>query len=71
MYLSQAEHNPPHIHAIYAENVAAISIMDNVVLSGKLPTKALQMVFEWIELHRSALIEIWNTQVFKEIPPLA
>ncbi len=26
MYFQQAEHNPPHIHAIYGEDMAAIEI---------------------------------------------
>ena len=28
MYFQQAEHNPPHIHAIYNNDVAAICIKD-------------------------------------------
>ena len=27
MYFLQSEHNPPHIHAIYNEDVAAIDFM--------------------------------------------
>ena len=26
MYFQQAEHNPPHIHALYGEDMAAIDI---------------------------------------------
>lgn len=70
MYFSQSEHNPPHIHAIYSGNIAAISIYDNKILEGKLPQKALQLVFEWINMYRQELIDIWSTQVFKELPPL-
>ena len=32
MYFQQAEHNPPHIHAIYGEYVASISIIDFKIL---------------------------------------
>ena len=46
MYFQQAEHNPPHIHAIYGEHTAAISIQDGSVLEGALPSKALEMVKE-------------------------
>ncbi len=70
MYFLQKEHNPPHIHAIYNDNAAAIDIMTGKVLEGSLPPKALAMVLEWIELHRDELNEIWETQDFKQISPL-
>ena len=70
MYFLQNEHNPPHIHAIYNEDVAAIDFMTGRVLDGYLPGKALQMVREWIEMHKDTLMEIWKTQEFKQIPPL-
>lgn len=70
MYFLQREHNPPHIHAIYGENVAAITIVDGKVLEGDLPAKALEMVREWISEHRDELLTIWETQEFKQISPL-
>ena len=66
----QSEHNPPHIHAIYNDDVAAIDFMTGKVLEGHLPGKALTMVQEWIELNREALKTIWETQEFKQLPPL-
>ena len=70
MYFLQSEHNPPHIHAIYNEDVAAIDFMTGKVLEGHLPNKALAMVQEWIAQHRDTLREIGKTQEFKAIPPL-
>lgn len=70
MYFLQNEHNPPHIHAIYNEDVAAIDFMTGAVLEGELPPKALEMVLEWIKLHKDTLQEIWDTQEFRNIPPL-
>ena len=70
MYFLQSEHNPPHIHAIYNEDVAAIDFMTGEVLEGHLPNKALLMVLEWIDIHRDELKEIWETQDFKQISPL-
>ena len=32
MYFLQKEHNPPHIHAIYNEDVAAIDFMTGEVI---------------------------------------
>lgn len=34
MYFQQSVHNPPHIHAIYGENMAAININSGEVLEG-------------------------------------
>ena len=66
----QSEHNPPHIHAIYNEDMAAIDFMTGEVLEGYLPPKALALVGEWITIHREELKEIWETQDFKKIAPL-
>lgn len=42
MYFLQGEHNPPHIHAIYNDDVAAIDYMTGDVLEGYLPPKGLE-----------------------------
>ncbi len=70
MYFLQSEHNPPHIHAIYNEDVAAIDFMTGKVIEGYLPNKAMSMVQEWIGLHRDALKTMWETQNFYPLPPL-
>lgn len=70
MYFQQAEHNPPHIHAIYGEDMAAICIKSKEILEGYLPPKALSMVKEWMLLYEKELLEMWNTQEFKTLPPL-
>ena len=70
MYFFFFFHNPPHIHAIYNEDVAAIDFMTGEVLEGHLPNKAMSMVQEWISMHKETLLEIWKTQEFKKIPPL-
>ena len=46
MYFQQTEHNPPHIHAIYGDEMAAIDIQTGNILEGHLPPKALAMVQE-------------------------
>jgi len=70
MYFMQSEHNPPHIHAIYNDDVAAIDISTGHLIDGYLPSKAMSMVREWTALHKAELLEIWNTQEFKSLPPL-
>ena len=71
MYFQQAEHNPPHIHAIYGEYMGAIDIQTGELLEGDLPNRALKLVQEWLQVNRQEVLNIWNTQQFKKIPPLA
>ncbi len=70
MYFQQAEHNPPHIHALYGEDMAAIDIQTGEVLEGHLPPKALAMVREWSAIHKNDLLHMWETQEFKALSPL-
>ncbi len=70
MYFQQAEHNPPHIHALYGNDMAAVDIKTGEVLEGYLPPKALAMVREWIEINKKDLIHMWKTQDFKALSPL-
>jgi len=70
MFFIQKEHNPPHIHAIYGEYVSAIDINSFEVIEGDLPNKALLLVREWMKINQKDLLEMWNTQQFRELPPL-
>ena len=70
MYFQQSEHNPPHIHAIYGENVGTIDINSGEMLEGDLPIRALNLTQEWVKKNKKELLEIWNTQEFKKIKPL-
>ena len=40
------------------------------MIEGDLPARALSMVKEWAKKHRADLLEIWETQEFKQLPPL-
>ena len=70
MYFQQAEHNPPHIHALYGDDMAEIVIRTGEVLEGHLPPKALAMVREWVSINKSDLLHMWETQEFKPLSPL-
>lgn len=67
------EHGPPHFHASYGEYNIVVSILDGVV-SGSFPRRALRLVLEWFELHKSELIENWELaqgrKPLKRIAPL-
>lgn len=71
MYFLQDEHNPPHIHAFYGEQVAAVDIRTGQIIEGSLPNRAVGMVKEWAQINRDALLEMWETQEFRKLEPLA
>ena len=70
MYFQQNDHNPPHVHAIYGEYLGVIDITTCQMLTGDLPPKALNLVKEWISLHKLELLYMWKTQDFNKLPPL-
>lgn len=70
MYFLGSEHNPPHIHAIYGEDTAALDIRSGEIIDGHLPKRAALLVKEWMTLHKDELIEMWETQEFKKLDSL-
>lgn len=70
MYLLGKEHNPPHVHFLYGEYNGVIDLLTLSVLESDLPGKALSMALEWTTVHQQELLEMWNTQQFKKLPPL-
>ena len=70
MYFQQAEHNLPHFHVVYGEYMGAFDIQTLDMIEGDLPAKAQALVREWAVSHTEALLKIWNTQEFVQLPPL-
>lgn len=64
------DHPPPHFHAVYGEHNALINIDTLEIIEGDLPTRAKKLVMEWATIYQNELKEIWDTQVFKKLPPL-
>src|SRR5689334_17618430 len=60
------DHNPPHFHALYDDQEAAIAIRDLSILEGDLPPKAIGMVMEWAKAHRAELMADWERAVAKQ-----
>jgi len=54
------DHAPPHFHALYGDDEAVIEIQTLEVGRGKLPRRALALVLEWAQEHRSELLEDWE-----------
>ena len=70
MYFQQSEHNPPHFHVSYGEHEGVVEINTLKIIDGHLPKKALEMTKEWAEQYKEELLNIWNTQEFRQLPPL-
>ncbi|MBA4148085.1 MAG: DUF4160 domain-containing protein [Verrucomicrobia bacterium] len=54
------DHFPAHFHANYGEHEIAIAIATGAVLAGELPNHAWRLIKEWMEIHRSEILENWN-----------
>lgn len=69
-----SDHSPPHFHALYGEFEVLIDIRTLETLEGEMPKRALAMVLEWAQEHRSELKEDWDlctrNQPLRKIRPL-
>ncbi len=64
------DHPPPHFYAIYGEYNALMSIESLEIMEGDLPSRAQKLVLEWATLYQQDLLQMWNTQEFRKLPPL-
>jgi ABC-type glycerol-3-phosphate transport system substrate-binding protein len=64
------DHPPPHFHAIYGEYNALLDIESLTIIEGDLPSRAQKMVEEWARLYQKDLLDMWNSQEFRKLPPL-
>lgn len=73
IFINYNDHNPPHFHAWYGDYKITVTIDDGIV-DGKMPKRALKMIFEWMEIHKSELFEDWekakNKKPLNKINPL-
>ncbi|MDF9829438.1 DUF4160 domain-containing protein [Parabacteroides sp. PF5-6] len=59
IYMYINEHNPPHIHVWY-QNYKAVINIENGVIRGTFPRRALTLVYEWLDLHKPELLNNWE-----------
>jgi len=67
------DHPPPHFHAFHGEYEIMVDIQDGLV-TGQFPSRAVRHVLEWLDLHRDELMDNWNRcrrrQPIHKIAPL-
>lgn len=54
------DHNPPHFHATYGDDSAAITIDAHAVLAGWLPGKELKKTLAWAAANAAMLMAKWD-----------
>ena len=64
------EHGVPHFHALYGECNGVFDIEKLEMIEGDLPNRAQKMIIEWANLYKNDLLEMWETQNFKNLPGL-
>lgn len=53
------DHLPPHFHAEYQAHEALIEITTGDI-TGKIPRRALNMIWAWLDMHRNELYVNWD-----------
>ncbi len=56
IYMLYDDHQPPHFHAEYGEYKVQVGIDDGVI-DGRFPRRALNAVMEWYILHKDELLD--------------
>jgi hypothetical protein len=70
MFLLDKEHNPPYIHAFYGEFEASFTINDGEIMNGTFPKNGKRLVKQFVSRYKTELLEMWNTGIYKKLPPL-
>jgi len=73
IFMFWREHTPPHFHAKYQDQEITIEIEAGRVV-GKMVPRAVSLIQEWRESHRTELLEDWRLaeqkKSLKRIAPL-
>ena len=64
------EHGVPHFHALYGEFNGVFEIQTLKIIEGDLPGRAVRLIREWAQMYQKELLEMWQTQIYKELPGL-
>ena len=64
------EHEPSHIHALYGEYVGIFDLRTMEMTDGDMPIKAQGLIKEWLSRNQQALLQMWDNQKLRKLPPL-
>ena len=70
MFFKPKEHEPSHIHALYGEHIGIFDLRTMEMTEGDLPKKAQELVKEWLNQNQKDLLEMWDSQNLRKLPPL-
>lgn len=70
MFFKPKEHEPSHIHALYSEHIGIFNLQTMEMIEGDLPKKAQELVMEWLQKNQKDLLEMWESQSLRKLPPL-
>ena len=70
MYFSQSEHGIPHFHAMYGEYNGVFSIETLEMMVGDLPKRSQRLIREWASQYQNDLLQMWQTNEFRQLPGL-
>lgn len=70
MFFKPKEHEPSHIHALYGEHVGVFDLKTMEMTEGDLPIKAQGLIKEWISRNQTSLLQMWESQELRKLPPL-
>ena len=67
------DHNPPHFHVKYEKYRAIVEIKTGLII-GEMPRRALNIVFEWLDVRKDELLDNWkklqNGESANKVKPL-
>lgn len=70
MFFKPREHEPSHIHALYGEHVGIFDLKTMTMTEGDLPVQAQELVKQWLNQNQAELLDMWNNQNLRRLPPL-
>ena len=70
MFFKPKEHESSHIHAMYGEYVGIFDLKTMRMTEGDLPVQAQKLVREWLLHNQTELLDMWNSQDLRKLPPL-
>jgi hypothetical protein len=59
VFMNWRDHNPAHFHARYGDYEISV-MLDNLLVKGEFPRRALLLVLEWAQAHQAELKQNWG-----------